>query len=267
MDDEQDDQTIISERRGAVTRIELNRPGAANAWTPQMGLALKRALDQAGGDPSVRAILITGRGRVFSAGADVKVERELTPAGEPDLSSRLREIYNPVITAVRRAPKPVIAAVNGPAAGLGCSLALACDLILASEDAFFLYAFIRLGLIPDAGATYLAAVRIGYSRAAELAMLGERLPARRALEWGLINAVHPADELVEQAASLAARLAAGPTVAYANLKRALDAGSLAALPTQLEFEPTLQQLHATTHDYAEGVRAFREGREPEFRGS
>jgi 2-(1,2-epoxy-1,2-dihydrophenyl)acetyl-CoA isomerase len=259
-------ELVAVEPRLGVAHVELNRPEALNAWTPDLGRALLAALRAASADPEVRAILLTGAGRAFSAGADVKSPRELTPAGDPDLSVRLREIYNPIVLAVRRAPKPVIAAVQGAAAGLGCSLALSCDLILAGESAYFLLAFVHLGVIPDAGASLFLAERVGAVRAAQLVMLGERLPAARALEWGLVNAVHPDDELRERADELAQRLAAGPTVALANMKRVLSSATQAGLEQHLALEAHLQQAHATTEDYAEGVSSFKEKRRPVFRG-
>jgi 2-(1,2-epoxy-1,2-dihydrophenyl)acetyl-CoA isomerase len=257
---------ITSESRDGVARIVLNRPQALNAWTPDFGRELLAAVERAAAAPEVRAILITGAGRAFSAGADVKNPRELTAGGEPDLTRRLREIYNPVVLAVRAAPKPVVAAVNGPAAGLGCSLALACDLVVAAESAYFLLAFVHLGVMPDAGASLFLAERVGLVRAAELVMLGERLSAERAREWGLVNAVHPDEELLEHAYELALRLAAGPTVALANMKRTLAAAAQATLAQHLELEARLQQSHAATSDYAEGVLAFKEKRPPHFTG-
>jgi 2-(1,2-epoxy-1,2-dihydrophenyl)acetyl-CoA isomerase len=258
---------VLDDRSGAVATVTLNRPDALNAWTPELGRELLDVLRRLGADPDVRAVVVTGAGRAFSAGADVKNPRELTPEGHPDLSTRLREIYNPIVLALRAMPKPAIAAVNGVAAGIGCSLALACDLIVAAESAYFLQAFVRLGVIPDAASAYHLAARIGPTRAAELTMLGERLPAGRALEWGVVNRVVPDDELPSAAAELAGRLADGPTIALGNIKRVLDGpGGLDALREQLELEAALQQQHATTADYAEGVAAFREKRPPRFHG-
>jgi 2-(1,2-epoxy-1,2-dihydrophenyl)acetyl-CoA isomerase len=259
-------ETLRYDAADGVARIELHRPEALNAWTPQLGRELLAALEHAGHDGAVRAMLITGAGRAFSAGADVKNPRELTPDGEADLSTRLREIYNPVVLAVRTAPKPVIAAVNGAAAGLGCSLALSCDFVLAAESAYFLLAFVHLGVIPDAGASFFLAERTGTLRATQLVMLGERLPATTAHEWGLVTSVHGDDELRGAAEALAARLAAGPTVALANMKRVLNAAAHARLAEQLELEAAVQQEHATTSDYAEGVLAFKEKRRPRFTG-
>jgi 2-(1,2-epoxy-1,2-dihydrophenyl)acetyl-CoA isomerase len=247
--------------------MTMDRPDSLNAWTPDSGRELLSVLGEAAADSEVRCVVITGAGRAFSAGADVKVERELLPDGEPDRSSRLREIYNPVILAVREMPKPVIAAVNGPAAGIGCSLALACDFVLAARSAYFMLAFVHLGLIPDGGASYMAALRMGYTRALEMAMLGDRIGAEDAAAYGLINSVHDDDALAGAVDALAARLASGPTIALGNIKRALDAGALAGLRAQLELEPSVQQEHATTADFEEGVAAFREKRPTSFRGA
>jgi 2-(1,2-epoxy-1,2-dihydrophenyl)acetyl-CoA isomerase len=261
--------------------IRLDRPEALNAWTPALGRELLDALQRAAGDPDVRAILLTGEGRAFCAGADVKDARELLADGTPDLSTRLREIYNPVIATIRTAPKPVVAAVQGACAGLGVSVALAADLLLAADDAYLLLAFARIGVMPDGGALAFLAERVGSTRAAELAMLAEKLPAARAHEWGLVTAVHPVVELHDAAVALTERLAAGPTVAYDSIKRTLAAaagstgttgttGPVATtgqgLAAHLDLEATLQQRHAATTDYAEGRAAFREKRAPHFRG-
>jgi 2-(1,2-epoxy-1,2-dihydrophenyl)acetyl-CoA isomerase len=260
-------EALTVSSKDGVRWIELNRPEALNAWTPELGRALLAAVRDASADSTVRSILFSGAGRAFSAGADLNVPRELTESGDPDLSSRLREIYNPVMFAIHEARKPVIAAVNGAAAGIGCSLALACDLIVAAESAYFLLAFVRIGLIPDGGATQQLVARIGYGRAAQLAMLGERLPAPRALAWGLVNEVVPDSELAARSAELAQRLAAGPTVALGNMKRVLRASALGSLRELAELEAELQQSHAATHDFAEGLASFRERRAPRFTGS
>lgn len=250
----------------AVAHIELHRPAALNAWTPGMGRELLDAVRSAAADEEVRAVLVTGAGRAFCAGADLKDERELLPDGTPDLSTRLREIYNPIVAEIRSAPKPFVAATQGACAGLGVSLALACDLLLAADDAYFLLAFVRIGVLPDAGATAFLAERVGLARAAQLCMLGEKLPAATALQWGLVNAVHPVAELPAAAAALAARLAAAPTVALGSMKTALTAAAQRRLADQLDLEATLQQRHASTADYLEGRRAFVEKRAPRFRG-
>jgi 2-(1,2-epoxy-1,2-dihydrophenyl)acetyl-CoA isomerase len=258
--------TVTVEQRGAELRITLNRPDAMNAWNQQLGIDLLAAVEQAAGDGSVRAVVITGAGRAFSAGADLKAGFDTTPAGRPDVRSVLHERYHPIITGVREMPKPVVAAVNGPAAGIGCSLALACDLVLARESAYFLLAFVNIGLVPDGGSSLLVPERVGLARALEMSMLGERVPARQALEWGLINRVTADDELDSAVDELAARLAAGPTRAYAGIKRQLNAWAYARMDEQLALEADIQQEQAESGDFAEGVRAFVEKRPPTFQG-
>jgi 2-(1,2-epoxy-1,2-dihydrophenyl)acetyl-CoA isomerase len=212
-------------------------------------------------------VLITGAGRAFSAGADVKVPRELEADGvTPDLHSRLEERYNPIVLELRRMPKPAVAAVQGAAAGLGCSLALACDMVVAAESAYFLLAFVHLGVAPDAGAIPHLVSRIGPARTAELVMLGERLPANKAHEWGVVNRVVADDALRDEAFALARRLAELPTVALATMKQLIAASPHADLAAHLALEAQLQQRHAATADYAEGVAAFKEKRRPRFRG-
>jgi 2-(1,2-epoxy-1,2-dihydrophenyl)acetyl-CoA isomerase len=259
--------TVTFEVDSGIGRITLNRPESLNSWNEQLGLDLRDALARAADDDAVRAVLITGAGRAFSSGADLSEQRSETDGEAPDLSQRLRELYNPIILSVRELPKPVVAAVNGPAAGIGCSLALACDLIVAAESAFFLLAFVNVGLIPDGGTTLSVPARAGAARAAEMAMLGERVPAPQALEWGLVNRVVADDDLADEAGQLAARLAAGPTVAYANIKRLLNRGLLADLAAQLDAEAEAQREQGRTSDFIEGVVAFAQKRRPEFTGS
>lgn len=257
---------IRSAKDGGVAHLELNRPEALNAWTPEMGRELLDALGTVSADPSVRAVLLTGAGRAFSAGADVKRERDVLPNGDLDLSSWLREIYNPCVLAVREMPKPVVGAIQGAAAGLGASLALASDLVVAGESSYLLFAFVNIAVMPDAGALRFLAERVGLTRAAEIAMLGERLPAAKALEWGLVNRVVPDAEVYAEGMALAQRLAAGPTLAIANIKQTLNETSQPDLASQLAIEADRQQIHGGSFDYREGRSAFIEKRKAQFQG-
>ena len=253
---------------GAAT-ILLNRPQAINAWNQQFGIDLLEAVERVAADDSVRAVLVRGAGRGFSSGADLKDmsgEHATTPEGHLDVRSVLRDRYHPIITGIRRMPKPVVAAVHGPAVGIGCSLALSCDLILASESAFFMLAFVNIGLVPDGGSSLFVPTRVGMARAAEMAMLGERIPARQALEWGLINRV-AADEAFEaEAEALLRRLAEGPTRSFAGTKRQLNNWLYHRMDEQLELEADIQQEMAETGDFLEGVTAFAEKRQAGFHG-
>ena len=257
---------VTYEVDGAIARVTLNRPDSLNAWNVALGEGLRDAIGNAKDDDAVRAVLITGAGRAFSSGADLSQQREEVD-GAPDLGALLLDLYNPVILSIRELPKPVIAAVNGPAAGIGCSLALACDLIVAAESAFFLLAFVNVGLVPDGGVTATIPARVGAARAAEMAMLGERVPAPKALDWGLINRVVGDDELAAEADALAGRLAGGPTRAYANMKRLLNRHLYPDLAGQLEAEALAQREQGGTADFIEGVMAFAEKRPPRFTGS
>ena len=252
---------------GAELRIELNRPDTMNAWNEQLGLDLRAAVEEAAADDSVRSVTITGAGRGFSSGADLKAGFEPTPEGHPDVGTALRERYHPIITTIREMPKPVLAAVNGPAVGIGCSLALACDLVIAKESAYFLLAFVNIGLVPDGGSSLLVPARVGHARAAEMAMLGERIPALKALEWGLINRVAADDVFDGEVEALAERLATGPTRSYAGSKRQLNAWIYAGMEDQLELEASIQQEMAASGDFMEGVQAFLGKRPPEFKGT
>jgi 2-(1,2-epoxy-1,2-dihydrophenyl)acetyl-CoA isomerase len=259
-------ETVTLERRDGELRITLNRPDALNAWNKQLGADLLAAVREAAADDGVRAVVITGAGRAFSSGADLRAGFDPTPEGHPDVETVLHEVYHPIITGLRELPKPVLARVNGPAVGIGCSLALVCDLIVASESAYFLLAFVNIGLVPDGGSSLLLPERVGLARATEMAMLGERIPARQALEWGLINRVTADDELDAVVDELAARLAAGPTAAYAGIKRQFNAWLFTRMAEQLDLEASIQQSSAASGDFAEGVRAFLEKRPAAFSG-
>ena len=260
-------QTVDLTTDGAAARILLNRPDALNAWNEQFGNDLLDAVTTVGEDESIRALLITGAGRAFSSGADLKEQRGADDGGLPDLSARLKEIYHPIITGLREMPKPVVSAVNGPAVGIGCSLALAADLIVAAESAYFLLAFVNIGLVPDGGSTAFIPARVGYARAAEMAMLGERVPADQALDWGLINRVLPDGDLESESGALLDRLANGPTRSYAGAKQLLNRRLYADLTGQLEAEAEAQKGQGQSSDFIEGVMAFVEKRDPKFTGS
>jgi 2-(1,2-epoxy-1,2-dihydrophenyl)acetyl-CoA isomerase len=261
-------ETINVSLADGVATIELNRPQALNAWNRQFGEDLLEALHRARREESVRAVLIAGAGRAFSSGADLKDVSggETTPDGRPDVYKTLTERYHPIMHAIREMPKPVVASVNGPAVGIGCSLALCCDLIVAGESAYFLLAFVNIGLVPDGGSSLFVPSRIGMARATEMMMLGERLPAPQALQWGLINRVFPDERLDEEAAALAARLAAGPTRSYAGTKRQLNNWLYARIEEQLELEAQTQREMAGSDDFLEGAMAFAEKRQTRFSG-
>ena len=250
-----------------VATITLNRPDDLNPLSVPMAQEVLSVLEQVEGDPEVRAVLITGAGRAFSSGADLKGgDRGLTPEGKPDVLTALRTAYNPLILKLMTLPKPVVAAVNGGAVGIGASLAWACDLIVASESAYFLLAFVNIGLTVDGGASISLPSRVGYARAMEMAMLGERVPAEIALQWGMINRVVPGEELAAAAGELAAKLAAGPPGSYRASKRLLSQG-LANLEARLDDEGVAQQERAESADFVEGVMAFLQKRPATFQGS
>jgi 2-(1,2-epoxy-1,2-dihydrophenyl)acetyl-CoA isomerase len=262
-------QTVNLTIADGVATVELNRPETLNAWNAQFGEDLMAALQSCREDDGVRAVLITGTGRGFSSGADLRElgSGAVDPAERPDgVYRQLTEVYHPIMAGIRELPKPVVAAVNGPAVGIGCSLALCCDLILAAESAYFLLAFVNIGLVPDGGSSLWLPTRIGLARTTELCMLGERLPAARALEWGLINRVVPDAQLRQEADALAVRLAAGPTLSYAGTKRQLNNWLYARMGEQLELEAQIQREMAASADSMEGAIAFVEKRAPRFAG-
>lgn len=250
-----------------VARIVLDRPEALNPLSLTMAREVRAALDDAEADAQIRAVLITGAGRAFSSGADLgSTDTKLTGSGRPDVRFGLRDAYNPLILKLREIPLPVVAAVNGAAAGIGCSLALACDQIVASESAYFLMAFANVGLTIDGGASAFLPTRIGVARASEMALLAERLPAEQALEWGLINRVVADDRLESEAGELAARLAAGATLSFAASKALINAHAYPDLAAQLDREADAQQEQAETEDFPAGVVAFFSKQTPEFEG-
>jgi 2-(1,2-epoxy-1,2-dihydrophenyl)acetyl-CoA isomerase len=261
-------ETMIWEQDGGVGRITLNRPETLNAWNTQFGRDLKDVVAKAGADDSVRAVLLTGAGRGFSSGADLKAGfDETADDGMPDIRGRLHDLYHPIIVGLRTMEKPVVAAVNGPAAGIGLSLALACDLVLAAESSFFQLAFVNIGLMPDGGSTLFVPARVGKARAFEMAMLGERISPEKALDWGLINRVYPDDRLMDEAKTMVGAMADGPTRSYASSKRALNNTIYPDIDGQLDLEAELQHALGRSQDFIEGGVAFVEKRQPRFTGS
>jgi len=253
--------TIRVEPADGVATITLNRPDSLNALNGAMRRELLSALKAAGRDESIRAVVLTGEGRGFCSGADLR-------GGDAKRAFRrvLTDEYNPLIVAIRELPKPVIAAVNGVAAGAGVSLALACDLVYASEEARFIQAFTRIGLVPDSGSTRTLVRGVGRHRATAIIFGGEPLSPSEARVAGLVNEVVPGAELAGAVHAAAARLAAGPTRAYALAKRAINHAEDALLPESLAAEAALQELAGRTEDHAEGAAAFVEKREPRFVG-
>lgn len=255
--------TILYDKRDGVATITLNRPDALNAFTPEMNKELLDALKDSDRDKEIRCLVLTGAGdRAFCAGQDLKGR---TPEKKGSLGESLRLRYNPIILAMRRTEKPVVCAVNGVAAGAGCNLTLACDLRIASENARFIEAFVRVGLGPDCGGSYFMPRLIGLSKAMEMFLLGEPLSAEQALHYGLVAKVVPVDALAQETRSIAQRLACGPR-SVGLIKRAMNRSMYAELEGQLEYEAYLQEIAGRTRDYDEGVLAFMGKRTPVFKG-
>ena len=252
---------VLTAREGAVLTISLNRPEVYNAFNRDLHKALAAALKEAR-DGEVRAVVLTGAGKGFCAGQDLK-EFQSLPGGVGDA---LRSTYHPNILAIRALEKPVIAAVNGACAGAGLSLAAACDIRIAADDATFVPGFVGIGLIPDAGGSWFIHRLLGFARAFEWMSSNRRLPAAEALAWGLVSEVVPAEGLAARAAELAATYAALPTKAIGMTKRLFDHAFTASLEQQLDMEAQLQSAATKTHDFSEGVSAFLEKRPPQFEG-
>jgi 2-(1,2-epoxy-1,2-dihydrophenyl)acetyl-CoA isomerase len=259
--------TVLYEERGAVAIATLNRPQALNSFTRQMHRDLGEALGRVEGNPAIRALVITGAGRGFCAGADL-AEFDFEPG--PDLVQRadpgpvIDQAFNPTVRRLQALRVPTIAAVNGVAAGAGASLAMTCDIAIAAPAASFIQAFSKIGLIPDAGSTWLLPQRVGMARAMALAMTGDKLPAAQAKEWGMIWDV--ADDCLAAALALADKLAAMPTKALVATRHILRDGTARTLNQQLDVERDTQSAMGKTHDYIEGVMAFRQKRPAQFKG-
>jgi len=251
---------------GGVATVTLNRPDRLNSFTAKMHAELRKAIDVIRDDAAIRVMILTGAGRGFCAGQDLGERKPATGSEKPDLGKSLETNYHPLVLALRSLDKPVIGAINGVAAGAGASIALACDLVVAAKSASFIQAFCKLGLVPDAGGTYFLTRRLGAPRAMGLALLGERLSAQQAQQWGLIWRCVDDEQLMPEVNQLADMLATGPTRGYARTKQAIYAAEQNALEQQLATESAFQRELGQTDDYAEGVAAFTEKRKPQFSG-
>jgi 2-(1,2-epoxy-1,2-dihydrophenyl)acetyl-CoA isomerase len=257
-------ETVLYELYGQAVKITMNRPQRRNALNEALHRDLQAALERAENDKNVRAIVLTGAGKGFCAGADLAGFQQMpTPDQVYDV---IVNSYQPLIGIITRIKMPVIAAVNGTAAGAGASLALACDLRVMADDGSIMMAFSNVGLVPDAGATWLLVRQVGYSRAYEIAIEGHKIPADRCLEWGLTNKVVPADALLDVALAWAVKLAKRPTLALGLTKHALNHAALNDVASTIEFEARLQKQTIPSHDHMEGVTAFLQKREPNFQG-
>jgi 2-(1,2-epoxy-1,2-dihydrophenyl)acetyl-CoA isomerase len=249
-----------------VATITLCRPDVLNSFNRRMAQEVQRAISVAAGESAVRAVLLTGAGRGFCAGQDLG-EATATEPGAIDLGDVVRSSYAPMVRAIREIEKPVVAAVNGVAAGAGANLALACDIVIAAEDAAFIQSFSKIGLVPDTGGTFFLPRLVGHARATALMFLGEKVPAKKALDWGMIHDVVPGTVLHDTAVALARQLATMPTRAFALMKKALNASWTNDLNAQVALEEEMQRQAGRTADFIEGVRAFLEKRKPTYTGS
>lgn len=264
-DEESTGQPVLYEVAGAVATITLNRPDAMNALDVPTKEALLAALAAAAADDSVRAVVLTGTGRAFCVGQDLREHTQKLNSGEPPLST-VRDHYNPITLAIAQMPKPMIAAINGVAAGAGAAFAFACDLRIAADSAAFTLAFAQVGLSADSGASWTLPRLVGTAKAIELLFNPQKIGVREASSLGLVNEIVPADRLAEHVAALAERLAAGPTVSYAALKASVNYGASHSLAETLQFEDAMQTRCGATADHREAVDAFLAKRAPNFIG-
>ncbi|MEZ5931862.1 MAG: 2-(1,2-epoxy-1,2-dihydrophenyl)acetyl-CoA isomerase PaaG [Alphaproteobacteria bacterium] len=255
--------TVLLTLGDGVATITLNRPDRLNAFDEAMHGELAHVLDRVELDRAIRAVLLTGAGRGFCSGQDLN---DRATVEQPDLGHTLDRFYNPLVRRLKALERPVIAAVNGVAAGAGANLALACDIVLAAKSATFVQAFIKVGLIPDIGGTYILPRLVGHARAMGLAMLGEPINGEQAAEWGLIWRAVDDDKLMDEATAMARQLATQPTVALGLIKRAINASATNDLEQQLELERDLQRKAGKTEDFSEGVDAFLDRRPARFKG-
>jgi 2-(1,2-epoxy-1,2-dihydrophenyl)acetyl-CoA isomerase len=258
------EEVVLVERNEATVVVTINRPQALNALTPETNTALKRAIDDAAREKDVAAVVLTGAGRAFCAGADLKGVAARLDAGDASVGDDLRRNYAPLTRAIRECPKPVIAALNGTAAGAGLSLALACDLRVAAAGSQLIVAFVRVGLVPDAGCLFFLTRMLGLSKATELAMTGDPLAVEDAMRLGLIAAVVPADQVLPTALAHARALAQLPSQTLALIKRGIERSLVLDLEQTLELEAALQTLAGRSADAREAIRAFVEKRQPVF---
>lgn len=257
-------ECLLYEVQDGIATITLNRPDVFNAFNDQQSYDLQDALKQVSRDNKVRVVVLTGAGKAFCSGQDLKA---IASAGQRDLSESLEKRYNPIIRAMRNLPKPIICKLNGVAAGAGCSLALACDMVVASAAASMIEVFVNVGLVLDSGSSFFLPRAVGSLKAFELSTLGSKVSAEEALQLGMVNTVVAPGELDAAVAGIAARYAAGPTKAIGLMKKMLNKSFSSSLDEMLDYEAHCQKIAGNSEDYKEGVTAFNEKRKPHFKGA